>query len=198
MQEHECRGEIYFQEQIHWKCGDSVTFRHCWVGGDGSSAYKDQEWDKDIVSVCVCICVYLYLLHIEYQSEGIFLCVIFLHMQSKQTCWVKAISRKHLWPLRHAVANTSSCACSQHPTASKKKTSSYHKPAASPSPKNISISSKASYLYLPSPGSHTESSAVFTPAERRDRFLSWQWIWFQRSHHSVCFCVPNVHRGAQC
>lgn len=42
------------------------------MGGDGSSAYKDQEWDKDIVSVCVCICVYLYLLHIEYQSEGIF------------------------------------------------------------------------------------------------------------------------------
>lgn len=68
-----------------------------------------------------------------------------------------------------------------------------------PPPQHIfPFGSIASYLHLPSSGSHTESSAVFTPAERRDRFLPWQQIRFQISHHSMCFCIPNVHRGAQC
>lgn len=85
------------------------------------------------VSVCVCVSEYLYLLHIEYQSKGPFVvCVIFLHMHSKQTCWVRAISRKKLWSLRYAVANTSSCVCSQHPTASRKEDPELPQTAAPP------------------------------------------------------------------
>lgn len=57
----------------------------------------------------------------------------------KRTCWVSAVSRKRLWPLKSATADTSSCACIQHPTAWKKQRGQgHHKPTDDTSPPSIS------------------------------------------------------------